>query len=58
MSHVMSNMMINPSLYPKFAVIAVLVVGPFARLPIDLGAWLLEMLARRIWPTKAEQTES
>ncbi len=52
MSQVISNMMINPDLYPKFAVIAVLVVGPFARLPIDLGAWLLERLARRIWPTE------
>jgi hypothetical protein len=54
MSHVLSNMMINPNLYPKFAVIAVLIVGPFARLPIDLGAWLLERIARRIWPAETE----
>ena len=41
MYHLMNNL-------PVFGTLGMvaLLVGPLARLPIDLGAWLLEMLAR------------
>ena len=43
MYHLMNNL-------PVFGTLGVvaLLAGPLARLPIDLGAWLLEMLARWI----------
>ena len=53
----MSHLMINPFLYAEFAVIAVL-VGPLARMPIDLGAWLLERLTRRLCRTETEEAGS
>ena len=37
----------NLSMFGTLAVVALL-AGPLARLPIDLGAWFLEMLARWI----------
>jgi len=44
MHHLMSNL-------PVFATLgmAAILVGPLARVPIDLGAWLLEMLFTRKW---------
>jgi hypothetical protein len=35
---------------PVFATLGVvaMLVGPLARLPIDLGAWLLDMLVQRM----------
>src|SRR5215831_13212581 len=43
MYHLMNNL-------PVFGTLGVvaLLVGPLARLPIDLGAWFLEMLVRRM----------
>jgi len=40
---------------PVFGTLGVvaLLAGPLARLPIDLGAWLLEMLARRMCGPRA-----
>jgi hypothetical protein len=43
----MYHLMMNLPVVGTLGVAAVL-VGPLARLPIDLGAWLLECLARRI----------
>jgi hypothetical protein len=31
--------------------VAALLVGPLARVPIDLGAWLLDMLFQSVWAT-------
>jgi hypothetical protein len=46
MYHLMQNL-------PVFATLgmAAMLAGPLARLPIDLGAWILEMLVRRMCPT-------
>jgi hypothetical protein len=44
MHHLMMNLPVMGTLG-----VAALVIGPLARLPIDLGAWLLEMLTRRIY---------
>jgi hypothetical protein len=46
MYHLMQNL-------PVFATLgmAAMLAGPLARLPIDLGAWVLEMLVRRMCPT-------
>jgi hypothetical protein len=43
MYHLMRNL-------PAFGTLGVvaLLAGPLARLPIDLGAWLLEMLVRGV----------
>ena len=41
----MHNLMMNLPVLGTLGVAAVL-VGPLARVPIDLGAWLLERLAR------------
>jgi hypothetical protein len=48
MYHLMNNL-------PVFGTLGAvaLLAGPLARLPIDLGAWLLEMLARRMCGTKS-----
>jgi hypothetical protein len=35
--------------------VAAVLVGPLARLPIDLGAWILDMLFQLMWPTAARQ---
>ena len=47
MHHLMNNL-------PIFGTLGVLALlaGPLARLPIDLGAWLLELLVRRINETR------
>jgi hypothetical protein len=46
MYHLMNNL-------PVFGTLGMvaLLVGPLARLPIDLGAWLLEMLVRWMFGT-------
>jgi hypothetical protein len=46
MYHLMQNL-------PVFATLgmAAMLAGPLARLPIDIGAWILEMLVRRMCPT-------
>jgi hypothetical protein len=41
----MHHLMMNLPVLGTLGVVALL-AGPLARLPIDLGAWLLEMLAR------------
>ena len=43
MHHLMNNL-------PVFGTLgmAAVLVGPLARLPIDLGAWLLDILVRRL----------
>jgi hypothetical protein len=41
----MYHLMMNLPVFATLGVVAVL-VGPLARLPIDLGAWLLEGLDR------------
>jgi hypothetical protein len=46
----MHHLMINLPVVGTMGV-AALMVGPLARVPIDLGAWLLEMLFRSIWET-------
>ena len=48
MYHLMNNL-------PVFGTLGAvaLLAGPLARLPIDLGAWLLEILARRMCGTKS-----
>lgn len=44
----MHHLMMNLPVVGTLAVSALL-AGPLARLPIDLGAWLLEMLAQRMY---------
>jgi hypothetical protein len=46
MHHLMNNLPVLGTLG-----IAAMLVGPLARLPIDLGAWLLDMLVRRLCET-------
>ena len=43
MHHLLNNLPVLGTLG-----MAAMLVGPLARLPIDLGAWLLEMLVRWI----------
>jgi hypothetical protein len=43
----MYHLMMNLPVFATLGVVAVL-VGPVARLPIDLGAWLLESADRRL----------
>jgi hypothetical protein len=43
----MYHLMMNLPVFATLGVVAVL-VGPLARLPIDLGAWLLEGVERRL----------
>ena len=43
MYHLMQNLPVLGTLG-----IAAILVGPLARVPIDLGAWLLEVLCRRM----------
>jgi hypothetical protein len=43
MYHLMQNLPVLGTLG-----VAAILVGPLARVPIDLGAWLLEMLCRRM----------
>jgi hypothetical protein len=43
MHHLMMNLPVVGTLG-----VSALLAGPLVRLPIDLGAWLLEILARRI----------
>jgi hypothetical protein len=47
----MHHLMINLPVVGTMGV-AALLVGPLARVPIDLGAWLFEMLFRSIWETE------
>jgi len=46
MHHLLNNLPVLGTLG-----IAAMLVGPLARLPIDLGAWLLDMLVRRLCET-------
>ena len=46
MYHLMQNLPVLGTLG-----IAAILVGPLARVPIDLGAWLLEVLCRRMCHT-------
>ena len=46
MHHLLNNLPVLGTLG-----MAAMLVGPLARLPIDLGAWLLEMLVRRMCET-------
>jgi hypothetical protein len=46
MHHLMQNLPVLGTLG-----MAAMLVGPLARVPIDLGAWLLEMLCRRMCQT-------
>ena len=43
----MYHLMRNLPVFGTLGVVALL-AGPLARLPIDLGAWLLEMLVRAV----------
>jgi len=43
----MYHLMRNLPVFGTLGVVALL-AGPLARLPIDLGAWLLEMLVRGV----------
>jgi hypothetical protein len=43
----MYHLMHNLPVFGTLGVVALL-AGPLARLPIDLGAWLLEMLVRAV----------
>jgi hypothetical protein len=43
----MYHLMKTLPVYGTLGVVALL-AGPLARLPIDLGAWFLEMLVRRV----------
>jgi hypothetical protein len=49
----MHNLMNNLPVFGTLGMVALL-VGPLARLPIDLGAWLLEMLTRWMWRTRPQ----
>jgi hypothetical protein len=46
MHHLLNNLPVLGTLG-----MAAMLVGPLARLPIDLGAWLLDMLVRRLCET-------
>jgi hypothetical protein len=48
MYHLMHNLPVLGTLG-----VAAVLVGPLARLPIDLGAWFLDVLVRWIGPTMA-----
>jgi hypothetical protein len=48
MYHLMHNLPVLGTLG-----VAAVLVGPLARLPIDLGAWFLDVLVRWICPTVA-----
>ena len=50
MYHLMSNLPVLGTLG-----IAAVLVGPLARLPIDLGAWMLDLLFQRLWPAPARR---
>jgi hypothetical protein len=47
MCHLMNNLPVLGTLG-----VAAVLVGPLARLPIDLGAWLLDLLFRWICETR------
>ena len=47
MYHLLSNLPVLGTLG-----VAAVLVGPLARLPIDLGAWLLDMLVQLAWPRR------
>ena len=46
-AHTMHHLMETLPVFATLGVVAML-VGPLARVPIDLGAWLLDMLVRRM----------
>jgi hypothetical protein len=47
MYHLMNNLPVLGTLG-----VAAVLVGPLARVPIDLGAWFLEMLVRWMFETR------
>ena len=47
----MHHLMMKPAHAWETLGVAAMLVGPLARLPIDLGAWFLEILARRMCET-------
>ena len=47
MNHLMHNLPVVGTLG-----VAAVLVGPLARVPIDLGAWLLDRLVRCLFETK------
>jgi hypothetical protein len=48
MHHLLSNLPVLGTLG-----VAAVLVGPLARLPIDLGAWILDMLFQWMWGAAA-----
>jgi hypothetical protein len=52
----MHHLMMNLPVFGTLGVVALL-AGPLARLPIDLGAWLIEMLVRWTYEALVKQRQ-